>query len=85
MYDRATNKRIDLSDRQALVRLMDKNSVLTIKENMRLFDTDVETVSSASDQAVRKPLPDLVPLRDNLQVENATLRAPEKQALQGNV
>lgn len=45
MYDRATNKRIDLSDGQALVRLMDKKSVLTIKRGeYELFDTDAEIV-----------------------------------------
>ena len=39
---------------------------------------------SASDQAVREAVQDLITLRDNLQVENATLKS-EKQTLQERV
>ena len=80
MYDRATNKRIDLSDRQALVRLMDKEFRINHKrENNMSYLTQMLILSdSASDQAVREAVQDLITLRDNLQAENATLKS-EKQ------
>ena len=86
MYDRATNKRIDLSDRQALVRLMDKEFSINHKRenNMSYLTQMLKLSDSASDQAVREAVQDLITLRDNLQVENATLKS-EKQTLQERV
>ena len=86
MYDRATNKRIDLSDRQALVRLMDKEFSINHKRenNMSYLTQMLKLSDSASDQAVREAVQDLITLRDNLQAENATLKS-EKQTLQERV
>lgn len=56
MYDRATNKRIDLSDGQALVRLMDKKISINHKkeENMSYLTQMLKLSDSASDQAIRE-------------------------------
>ena len=86
MYDRATNKRIDLSDGQALVRLMDKkNSINHKKENNMSYLTQMLKLSdSASDQAVQEAVQGLITLRDDLQAETATLKT-EKRTLQERV
>ena len=86
MYDRATNKRIDLSDRQAFVRLMDKEFSINHKRenNMSYLTQMLKLSDSASDQAIREAVQDLITLRDNLQAENATLKS-EKQTLQERV
>ena len=86
MYDRATNKRIDLSDGQALVRLMDKKISINHKkeENMSYLTQMLKLSDSASDQAIREAVQGLITLRDSLQAENATLKS-EKQTLQERV
>ena len=86
MYDRATNKRIDLSDRQALVRLMDNNFNINHKKtkDMSYLTQMLKLSDSASDQAIGEAVQGLISLRDSLQAENSALKT-EKQALQERV
>lgn len=87
MYDRASGKRINLNDRQTLVRLMDCNSISInhkTPDNMSYLTQMLKLSDSASDQAVQEAVQGLITLRDNLQAENATLKT-EKQTLQNRV
>lgn len=86
MYDRATNKRIDLSDSKAFIKLIDKSISINHKtqNNMSYLTQMLKLSDSASDQAVQEAVQGLITLRDNLQAENASLKT-EKQTLQGRV
>lgn len=87
MYDRNTGKRIDLSDRQAIIRLMDdKNISINHKtpSNMSYLTQMLKLSDSASDQAIQENVQGLITLRDNLQAENATLKTTN-QTLQNKV
>ncbi len=87
MYDRGTGKRIDLSDRQAVVHLMDDKSIsINHKKtsNMSYLTQMLKLSDSASDQAIQECVQGLITLRDNLQAENATLKT-SNQALQNKV
>lgn len=86
MYDRATNKRIDLSDSQALIKLVDKNFSINHKtpSNMSYLTQMLKLSDSASDQAIQEAVQGLIALRDSQQAEIATLKT-EKQGLQSRV
>lgn len=86
MYDRATNKRIDLSDSQALIKLIDKSISINHKtpSNMSYLTQMLKLSDSASDQAIQEAVQGLITLRDNQHAEIATLKT-EKQGLQNRV
>lgn len=87
MYDRTTNKRIDLSDKQNIIRLTDKNNNSTNhkkESNMSYLTQMLKLSDSASEQAIQESVQGLIALRDNLQAENAGLKT-QNQALQGKV
>lgn len=87
MFDRHSGKRIDLNDRETLIRLMDDNNInINPKKqnNMSYLTQMLKLSDSASDQAVQEAVQGLITLRDNLQAENATLKT-EKKTLQSRV
>lgn len=87
MFDRHSGKRIDLNDRETLIRLMDDKSISInhkTPSNMSYLTQMLKLSDSASDQAVQEAVQGLITLRDNLQAENASLKT-EKQTLQNKV
>lgn len=87
MYDRSSGERLNLADRQMLIRLMDDNNISinhNNKNNMSYLTQMLKLSDSASDQAIQESVQGLITLRDNLQAENATLKTTI-QTLQGKV
>jgi hypothetical protein len=82
LYDRKTNRRIDLSDETAIIKLIDggkqpsmsnqnKSEMLKIKRLLKLQD-------AASDDALADAVEQVINQRDALQAENVTLKGTNK-------
>lgn len=79
MYDRTTGKRIDLSDRDTVIRLTDNLKKANInpkkKNNMSVITQMLHLSDSASEQAIAEEVRKLIALRDKGQTEAARLES----------
>lgn len=82
MYDRTTGKRIDLSDRDTVIRLADNINDVNLnpkkENNMSVITQLLRLSDSASEQAIAEELRKLIALRDQYQSEIAGLKTEKK-------
>ena len=87
MYDRSTGKRIDLTDKNSVIKLMDGlnfNNKPKRQTDMSLLTQMLRLSDSASEQAVADEVRTLIALRDRQKGEIATLTA-ERDSLKRQV